>query len=116
MSAPRVLITCPQMQNSIDEFRDRFDDRGIEIEPPVVQQPSEDELIAIIGEFDGMIAGDDPLTARVLEHAAPDADHLQMGRRHRRHRPRRRKRTGSRSPTRRACSETTSRTSPRATS
>ena len=71
MSAPRVLITCPQMQNSIDEFRDRFDDRGIEIElPEVVQQPSEDELIAIIGEFDGMIAGDDPLTARVLEHAA----------------------------------------------
>ena len=37
--------------------------------PDVVQQPTEDELIAIIGDFDGMIAGDDPLTARVLEHA-----------------------------------------------
>ncbi len=37
--------------------------------PDVLQQPTEDELIAIIGEFDGMIAGDDPLTARVLEHA-----------------------------------------------
>ena len=28
--------------------------------PDVVQQLSEDELIAVIGEYDGMIAGDDP--------------------------------------------------------
>lgn len=67
----RVLITCRQMQNCIDEFRDQFEARDIEIVmPDVVQQPSEDELIAIIGDFDGMIAGDDPLTARVLEHAS----------------------------------------------
>ena len=37
--------------------------------PEVVQQPSEDDLIEIIGDFDGMIAGDDPLSARVLDHA-----------------------------------------------
>jgi D-3-phosphoglycerate dehydrogenase len=66
----RVLITCVQMQNCIDDFRPLFQERGIAIEmPSVVQQPTEDELIAIIGEFDGMIAGDDPLTARVLAHA-----------------------------------------------
>jgi D-3-phosphoglycerate dehydrogenase len=70
MSDVRVLITCPQMQNCVDQFRERFEQQGIAIElPDVVQQPTEDELIAIIGDFDGMIAGDDPLTARVLEHA-----------------------------------------------
>lgn len=66
----RVLITCRQMQNSIELFRSQFDDRGIEIDmPAVVQQPSEEDLIAIIGNYDGMIAGDDPLTSRVLEKA-----------------------------------------------
>lgn len=70
MSSPRVLITCRQMQNCIDDFRERFDERGIEIVmPEVVQQPTEEELMALIGEFDGMIAGDDPLSARVLERA-----------------------------------------------
>ena len=63
MSSARVLITCPQMQNCIEDFRWRFDEQDIEITmPDVLQQPSEDELIAIIGEFDGMIAGDDPLS------------------------------------------------------
>ena len=69
MSGTRVLVTCRQMQNCIEEFRASFDDRGIEIVlPDVVQQPTEEELIATIGDFDGMIAGDDPLTARVLEN------------------------------------------------
>ncbi len=66
----RVLITCIQMQNCFDEFRPAFEERGIEaVLPPVVQQPSEDELVQLIGNFDGMIAGDDPLTARVLAQA-----------------------------------------------
>lgn len=66
----RVLITCRQMQNCIEGFRTVFDERGIEIAlPAVIQQPTEEELIATIGDFEGMIAGDDPITARVLEHA-----------------------------------------------
>jgi D-3-phosphoglycerate dehydrogenase len=66
----RVLITCPQMQNSIELFRQRFEERNIEIDmPAVVQQPSEEDLMAIIGNYEGMIAGDDPLTSRVLERA-----------------------------------------------
>jgi D-3-phosphoglycerate dehydrogenase len=66
----RVLITCRQMQNCYEEFRPDFEARALDVVlPAVVQQPSEDELIALIGDFDGMIAGDDPLTARVLEHA-----------------------------------------------
>ena len=70
MSTRRVLITCRQMQSCIDEFRDRLEDAGLEaVLPQVVQQLSEDELIAMIGEYDGMIAGDDPLSARVPAHA-----------------------------------------------
>ncbi len=67
----RALITCRQMQNCIDEFRDRFDAEGIEIVLPSVvqQQPDEEELMSMIAGFDGMIAGDDPLTGRVLERA-----------------------------------------------
>src|SRR5215210_2861957 len=66
----RVLVTCRQMQSHIENFRDAFDEREIEVVlPNIVQQPTEDELIGLIGEFDGMIAGDDPLTARVLQHA-----------------------------------------------
>lgn len=67
MSA-RVLVTCRQMQNCIDEFQQELEGLDLVL-PDVVQQPTEDELIDIIGDFDGMIAGDDPLTARVLAHA-----------------------------------------------
>lgn len=70
MSDERVLITCRQMQNCIEEFRPRLDERRLDLVlPEIVQQPSEEDLIEIIGDFDGMIAGDDPLSARVLEHA-----------------------------------------------
>jgi D-3-phosphoglycerate dehydrogenase len=70
MSGERVLITCRQMQNCIDEFRPRLNERQLELVlPEIVQQPSEEDLIEIIGDFDGMIAGDDPLSARVLDHA-----------------------------------------------
>ncbi|MGA2163093.1 MAG: phosphoglycerate dehydrogenase [Solirubrobacteraceae bacterium] len=70
MSGERVLITCRQMQNCIDEFLPRLNEHELELVlPEVVQQPSEEDLIEIIGGFDGMIAGDDPLSARVLEHA-----------------------------------------------
>jgi D-3-phosphoglycerate dehydrogenase / 2-oxoglutarate reductase len=70
MSGERVLITCRQMQNCIDEFLPRLNELGLDLVlPKIVQQPSEEDLIEIIGGFDGMIAGDDPLSARVLDHA-----------------------------------------------
>ncbi|MEJ7783706.1 MAG: phosphoglycerate dehydrogenase [Solirubrobacteraceae bacterium] len=63
-------MTCRQMQNCIEEFRERLEGAELDLVlPEVLQQPTEDELIAIIGGFEGMIAGDDPLNARVLEHA-----------------------------------------------
>ncbi|TRO95893.1 phosphoglycerate dehydrogenase [Glycocaulis profundi] len=66
----RVLVTCPPMLGMIDEFRDRFAGKSVElVAPEVVQTKSEDVLIDLLPGFDGWIAGDDPATARVLEAA-----------------------------------------------
>ncbi len=67
----RVLITCRQMQDSLEPFRARFEASGIELVVPTItgQHLSEDELTALVGDVDGVIAGDDPFTARVLSHA-----------------------------------------------
>lgn len=66
----RVLITCRQLQQTIEEYRPIFAENGIEIDlPELVQQLSEAELLEIIDRYDGVIAGDDQFTARVLEKA-----------------------------------------------
>jgi D-3-phosphoglycerate dehydrogenase len=66
----QALIACPQMQDCFERFQGRFEDLGIEcILPEIVQEMSEGELLPIIAQFDGMIAGDDHLTSRVLERA-----------------------------------------------
>lgn len=66
----RVLITCPQLQSTIDRYRRTFVEHDIDIElPRVVQQLREPELLEIIHRFDGVIAGDDQFTQRVLEKA-----------------------------------------------
>jgi phosphoglycerate dehydrogenase-like enzyme len=58
------------MQSSMAHFQGRFDAVGIEVvQPSVVQQPDEHELVRMIAGFEGMIAGDDPITAEVLDHA-----------------------------------------------
>jgi D-3-phosphoglycerate dehydrogenase len=70
MNRARVLITCPQLQRTIDEHRSQLEEGGIEIVlPPVVQQLSEVELMALLPGADGIIVGDDPLSARVLHSA-----------------------------------------------
>ena len=64
----RVLVTCGHLQRTIDRYRDFLREHDVEVEMPVVeQQLSEGELLEIIEEFDGVVAGDDPFTARVLE-------------------------------------------------
>ncbi len=66
----RALIACRQMQDCFERFAPRLESLGIEcVLPPVVQQLGESELLEIIGEFDGMIAGDDHLTGAVLARA-----------------------------------------------
>jgi D-3-phosphoglycerate dehydrogenase len=64
----RVLITCPQLLATIDNYRSIFAENSIEIETPdVVQQLTEPQLLDIIDPFHGVIAGDDEFTARVME-------------------------------------------------
>ncbi len=63
----RVLVTSPPMLQTIDRYSDWFKKHEIEIElPRVTQQMEESQLLEIIEGFDGVIAGDDPFTARVL--------------------------------------------------
>ncbi len=66
----RVLVTCPQLQCTIDRYEKVFAEHQIDVDlPNLVQALSEDELVEIIGEFDGVIAGDDEFSAAVLERA-----------------------------------------------
>jgi D-3-phosphoglycerate dehydrogenase len=66
-----ALIACRQMQECFETFQARLDEAGIEyVLPPVVQQLTEADLLPIIAEYDGMIAGDDHLTSRVLSAAS----------------------------------------------
>lgn len=66
----RVLIACPHLQREMDRFASQFADHGIEVEAPYVdQQLSEEWLIENIHRFDGVVAGDDPFTAAVIERA-----------------------------------------------
>lgn len=63
-----VLISCPHLQSTIDPYRAKFAEGDIEIElPPVKQNLSESELLKIIDRYDGVIAGDDEFTEKVLK-------------------------------------------------
>ena len=64
----RVLVTAPPMLGAIATFEPMLVDRGFEVvAPKIVQTMSEDELVAIIPEFDAWIAGDCPVSRRVME-------------------------------------------------
>jgi len=66
----KVVVTCPPMLGMIEEFRSLFEARGVELTPAkVVQVLSEDELCALLPQFDGWIIGDDPASRRVFSAA-----------------------------------------------
>ncbi|MFH1290652.1 MAG: phosphoglycerate dehydrogenase [Nanoarchaeota archaeon] len=66
----KVLVSAPCMQLEIERFRKFFDEKDIAIFlPEVNERLSEDELLKIISECDGVIAGDDAFTKRVLDKA-----------------------------------------------
>jgi len=67
----KVLVTAPYMQPVIDRFRPLFEQQGIELfVPPVEERFEEDQLLQWVGDVDGVICGDDRFTERVLQ-AAP---------------------------------------------
>lgn len=71
MARFKVLITAPYIQPVIDRFRSIFNEHDIELAiPPVAERCEEEDLLQWIGDIDGVIAGDDRFTERVLQ-AAP---------------------------------------------
>lgn len=70
MTDYRVLISCPLILDAIDEYRELLRENSISYDVAEVdQQLSEDELLETVDEYDGILAGDDELTATVLNQA-----------------------------------------------
>jgi D-3-phosphoglycerate dehydrogenase len=64
----RLLITAPPMLGGIDRFRPELEAHGFDVvAPPIVQTMPEDELVACIAGFDAWIAGDCPVSRRVMQ-------------------------------------------------
>ena len=67
----RVLVSAPYLQPVIEQFRTIFEQEGIElIIPQVNERLEEEELLAYITDIDGAICGDDRFTANVIAAAA----------------------------------------------
>jgi D-3-phosphoglycerate dehydrogenase len=65
-----ILVTCPPMLGQFDLFVDFAAERGLRLHrAEVTQVLSEDELCAVLPDYDGWIIGDDPATRRVFETA-----------------------------------------------
>jgi len=66
----KVLITAPYMLPVVDRFADFFRKNGIEVvRADVEERLEEEELLAVVGDVDGVICGDDRFTDRVMESA-----------------------------------------------
>lgn len=69
---PTVLVSAPYMIPVIEQFRPLLESYGIELLiAPVQERLQEEDLLALAGQFDGALCGDDRYTARVLEACAP---------------------------------------------
>ena len=69
---PTILMSAPYMIPFMDRFSPVFERHGLEvIVAPVRERLEEDQILALAGEFDGAVCGDDHYTARVLEACAP---------------------------------------------
>jgi phosphoglycerate dehydrogenase-like enzyme len=67
-----ILLSAPYMIPYIERFGPVFESHDCQlIVPPVHERLSEAELLALAGQFDGAVTGDDRFTARVLEACAP---------------------------------------------
>ncbi len=68
----RILVSAPYFLAAIDRYRSVFDQHDAETVVPVVNERlSESELLQIVGDIDGVIAGDDCFSRRVIQKAAP---------------------------------------------
>ena len=73
MAEQRALVTCRLVWDDEDRVREYLDDHGVSADFPRFegQQLEESDLLPILGSYDGMLAGDDHLTRKVLESATP---------------------------------------------
>ena len=68
----RILVSNLMMIAERSRFERELRQLGFEpIWPKVAQFLSEDECLRLVGAIDGWLAGDDAITRRVLEAAAP---------------------------------------------
>jgi D-3-phosphoglycerate dehydrogenase len=66
----KILVSAPYLQMEFEKYRERFAQERLEpILPRVHERLEEDELLPLIGDADGIICGDDRITAKVLDHA-----------------------------------------------
>jgi D-3-phosphoglycerate dehydrogenase len=66
----KVLISAPYFQPVAERFRTQFETEGIEmVIPKVKERLSEEELLDLIGDIDGVLCGDDRITAKVIRSA-----------------------------------------------
>ncbi len=69
---PTVLLSAPYLIPSLERFRPVFQHYGIElIVAPVQERLEEEQILALAGQFDGAVCGDDRYTERVLQACAP---------------------------------------------
>lgn len=71
MAKWRVLITAPYMLPIIDNYADVFAENDAEyVKADVEERLEESDLLELVGEYHGVIAGDDRFTRRVFEAAS----------------------------------------------
>jgi D-3-phosphoglycerate dehydrogenase len=72
MADLRIVVTCPPMLRTSDEWLSSLTDRGIKVElPTVTQHVARGDLERLLPLCDGIIAGDEPLDRALLETAVP---------------------------------------------
>lgn len=68
-----VLFSAPYMLPFVDRFMSLFNHYGIDLLIPekVEERLTEEDILKHASEFDGVICGDDPFSAKVIEACAP---------------------------------------------
>lgn len=71
MTDLRALVTCRHVWNDEEKVRAQLTDQGVAIDIPRFdgQQMEEGDLLPILNQYDGLLAGDDHLTRAVLQSA-----------------------------------------------
>ena len=69
---PTVLLSAPYIIPNLDRFRPVLEHYGLElIVAPVQERLEEDQIIALAGQFDGTLCGDDKYSERVMLACLP---------------------------------------------